>query len=279
MSEVENYQKAGIEVYDKLRILTYPVAIRFIKDFSEIPATAQRPTKMGGRISLCQSFTYARRWGITLAMTFEDNFCVTSSIVHGWEDLPAEDILESQVRSGYMDGKEATQNVMNITDNSMFKDKVKDHKGFLVAPLTSLMQSNIGIPDVVLIYGNPAQIMHIIHALCYEGKYIVESKFSGYGESCIKGVLIPFVTKQPQVVLGGTGDRTLALTKEEEMAIGIPGDLIFYIRKNLLKSGGRFNMRQPTRFMIGTLPDYAGPPAWQFLRDQLKKKKEKQKTE
>ncbi|MHA1727342.1 MAG: hypothetical protein ACTSWY_01260 [Promethearchaeota archaeon] len=41
----------------------------------------------------------------------------------------------------------------------------------------------------------------------------------------------------------------------------------------------RFNMRMPTRFMIGALPKYAGPPAWQYLRDQLKKKKEKEGTE
>jgi uncharacterized protein (DUF169 family) len=274
MSDVQDYQDTGIEVYNKLRLLTFPVAIKYIKDFVEIPSTARRPKKMGGRISLCQSFTYARRWGYTIAMTFDDNYCVTSSLTHGWEDISAEDILESQVRSGYMSDREATQNVMNITENSAVKERVKDHKGFLVAPLTRLMKSNIGVPDVILIYGNPAQIMHIIHALSYEGKYVVESKFTGYGESCIKGALTPFLTKQPQVVLGGTGDRTLALTKEEEMAIGIPGELIFYVNKNLLKSGGRFNMRQPTRFMIGTHPDYAGPPAWQYLREQLEKKKD-----
>ncbi len=135
-----------------------------------------------------------------------------------------------------------------------------------------MTKSGIGVPEVILFYGDPSQMTHIIHALSYEGEYNIESKFLGYGESCIKGVLLPFLSGEPQVILPGTGDRTLGLTKEEEMAIGIPAELLFYVNKNLFKSGGIFNMRQPTRFIIGNIPEGMGPPAWNYLKRQLKKK-------
>ncbi|MGV9197516.1 MAG: hypothetical protein ACOC44_05695 [Promethearchaeia archaeon] len=86
------------------------------------------------------------------------------------------------------------------------------------------------------------------------------------------------MSQQPQVVLPGTGDRTLSLTKEEEMAIGLPADLLFYVFENLFKSGGPFNMRQPTRFFLGNLPEGMGPPAWNYLKRKIKKK-EKEKKE
>lgn len=277
MPELEDYKIAGRELYDKLRLLTYPVAIKFIKDFSEIPEKVQRPSQMGQKLSLCQSFTLVRRWGVNVAMTYEDNLCVTSSLVHQWEKVPVKDIITSQVKSGYhkdLDAELKVQSEYRAFVNENFLNVVKDHKGFIVSPLIK----SIIIPDVILMYGDPAQITHVIHSLSYEGKYIVQSSFIGYGESCIKGVLLPFVSGKPQVVLPGTGDRTLSLTKEEEMAIGFPGSILFYIVENLFKSGGIFNMRQPSRFVLGTIP--IGPPAWDFLRRRVEKyKKEKESKE
>lgn len=269
--KIEDYREAGNNIYDKLRLLTFPIAIKFIKDYSEIPKKAQQPSKLNQKLSLCQSFTMARRWGNHVAMTFEDNACITSSLVHQWKKVSMEDIIESQVISEYHKDKKAEIRIQSQLKDLATKesyDKIKDHKGFVVSPLNKAYDN----PDIVLIYGDPAQITHIIHSLTYEGKHLVESPFIGYGESCIKGVLLPYVTGEPQVVLPGTGDRTLSLTKEEEMAIGVPAELVFYINENMFKSGGVFNMRQPTRFFLGNLPKGFGPPAWNFLRKQLKKK-------
>ena len=274
MSELEDYRQIGKELYNKLRLLTFPVALRFIKDVSEIPDQASQPSKMGQQLSLCQSFTMARRWGANLAMTIDDNLCYTSSLVHQWEKVPIKDIITSQVKSGYhkdLNAELAVQSVFSDFTSKKAIEKIKDHKGFIVSPLTK----TIVIPDVILIYGDPAQILHIIHALSYEGKYIVQSAFIGYGESCLKGVLLPYISKKPQVVLPGTGDRLLSLTKEEEMAIGVPAELLFYINENLFKSGGALNPRQPTRFILGTPP--VGPPAWAYLKRQVKKYKKERK--
>ncbi|MHA1130180.1 MAG: DUF169 domain-containing protein, partial [Candidatus Helarchaeota archaeon] len=237
MVELAEFREKGKELYNKLRLLTFPVALKFFKDLSEVPEQAQQPSKsMGQQITLCQSFTMARRWGAHLAMTVEDNLCYTSSLVHQWEEIsvPVKDIITSQVKSGYhkdLNAELAVQAAFAEFASKKAFEKIKDHKGFVVSPLTR----TVIIPDVILLYGDPAQITHTVHALSYEGKYLVQSAFIGYGESCLKGVLLPYISKKPQVVLPGTGDRTLGLTKEEEMAIGFPGKLLFYIVDNLFK--------------------------------------------
>ncbi|MBD3216022.1 MAG: hypothetical protein GF311_25645 [Candidatus Lokiarchaeota archaeon] len=278
---IEELRDEGQKFYDKLRLLTFPVAIKFIKDYAEIPEKAQRPSKMGQNITLCQSFTMARRWGAHIAMTYEDNACITSSLVHQWKKVPIKDIIESQVKSGYHKNAKAelaVQSQYSALSNKESYLKIKDHVGFIVSPLTR----TIIIPDVVLTYGDPAQMTHIVQALSYEGKYLVNSSFIGYGESCLKGVLVPFITDKPEVVLPGTGDRTVALTKEEEMAIGMPAKLISYVNENLFKSGESFNMREPSRFFVGSIPKGFGPPAWNFLNRKVEKQeketKKKQKS-
>ena len=62
MSNLNNYQEAGQSLYDRLHLGSMPIAIKYIKDVSEIPADkVLRPSAMDEEWSLCQAFTYARR--------------------------------------------------------------------------------------------------------------------------------------------------------------------------------------------------------------------------
>ncbi len=74
MKSIEDYQQTGKEIWNDLRLSTNPVAIKYIKDESEIPDHFLRPSKNGESWSLCQAFTYARRNQEHSAMTKEDNF-------------------------------------------------------------------------------------------------------------------------------------------------------------------------------------------------------------
>jgi uncharacterized protein (DUF169 family) len=272
---IGDFQKAGEEFYDKLRFLTFPLAIKYIKNESEIPDEVGiiRPSKINQKFSLCQAFTMSRRWGRTVVMTFADNHCITSSFVHGWEYMPSREILKSQILSKYHSGPSAELSVQLQFGKYLNKDsleKIKGNIGFIVSPLNKTLI----IPDVILCYGDPAQMTHIIHALTYEGRNLVKDQFFiGYGESCIKGVLIPYISNQTQVILPGTGDRMLSMTMENEMAIGIPANKIFYILKNLFKSGAKFNMGIPSKFMLMDIPEGMGPPAFRFLKRQHKRLK------
>ena len=83
METTEQYQQTGQDIWNDLRMATYPVAIKFIRDESEIPDDFVQPSKIGESWALCQAFTYARRNQTCSVMTKADNFCVPSSWVQG----------------------------------------------------------------------------------------------------------------------------------------------------------------------------------------------------
>ena len=97
MSTLEDYRKVGKSIYDRLHLQTYPIGITFIRNVSEIPGDSLRPTAMGQQISLCMSFTYARRFGFTMAMTGDDNFCTAATSWFKWEEATPDEIIHSQM--------------------------------------------------------------------------------------------------------------------------------------------------------------------------------------
>lgn len=260
-----DYRKAGKEIYEKLHLATYPVAIKYMKrEVSQsLPASK-------GKISICQAFTMARRWGSKMIVTAANNFCTPATVAHGWVKLSKEDFIESQVRQGWH--KDVKAEKRRIEKIYMEKIKPLQEKKYIGLKCTSLLKTNV-IPDTILIYGNGAQLMHIIHALTFEHieKYTPKSYFEGYGESCLKGGLTPFVSKRPQVVIPGTGGRSLAGVSEHEIAIGIPAHLIFYVNKNMFKSGGAMNLGYPVRQIINLGLSEKLTPGFNYLKDKIEK--------
>ena len=272
MKTIDDYRKAGQELYDKLHLSTYPIAIKYIKGVAEIPQGTRRPSDKGQKWSLCQAFTYARRWGWSVAMTSDDNFCTPSSVSQGWEEVPREDLIQSQVLQTWHKDLEAQERFSRTSSGGRESPgKPGGYKGFICSPLPE----TIIIPDSVLVYGTGENITHIIHALAYEGENIPTSSFSGFGESCSKGALMPFLTQKAQIVIPGTGDRTFSGTYDYEIAIGLPADLLFFVIEHLLVTGGRLNMGHPVKTLLPQSITESLTPGFKYLRekiDELKKK-------
>lgn len=266
MKTLEDYKEAGQELYHKLHLSTYPIAIKYIKDISEIPEGVQRPSLLGQKWSLCQAFTYARRAGLSVAMTSDDNFCTPSTVAQGWEDVSYEDFIQSQVLQGWHKDREAEEKVSS-------HDRVVStgHKGFICSPLPE----SVVVPDSVLVYGTAANITHIIHALAYDGENVPTSSFWGYRESCSKGALLPFTTQKPQIVMPGTGDRMLAGTYDHEVAIGLPAILLFTVMEHLFATGGLMNMGQPVRTLLSQSMTEDVTPGFKFMREKIDESKKK----
>jgi hypothetical protein len=207
-------------------------------------------------------------------MTGEDNFCLASSAAHRFVEVEPQDLVQSQVLNLWHKDLEAELKIaMHYKDLAEPEnaEKMKDHGGMLVAPL----METAFVPDAVLVYGNPGQMTHVIQALAYEGEYITRSGFIGFGESCIKGALLPVLTGKPQYVSPGAGDRAFSGTTEDEVAMGLPGDLVFYVIENLFKTGGPFNTGCPIKTILPGQLNENMLPGWVHLRERLQEKGEK----
>jgi len=267
----EDYQAAGQEIYDKLHLATYPVAIKFFKDEKEIPRNVTRPHKMGRKLSICQTFTLARKFNQSYAISAKDNFCTPSSVGFGWVPITMEEFVESQVRQGWHKDEAAEKRRAEKTYMRNYQNLIAlGYRGLIASPLPETRV----IPDTVLIYGNGAQLTHIIHALNYEHKqkYAVRSNFEGFGESCGKGGLMPFITRKAQIVIPGAGDRAFGGIQDHEIAIGMPGKFIFYVLQNLFKTGGRQGLGFPIRAMIPMNLTENLTPGFKYMREVIDKK-------
>ena len=273
---LEKFRKLGEDLFARLHLPTYPVAITYIKNEAEIPKQAMRPSAMGQKIALCQAFTNARAWGVHTAMTEKDNFCVPSSAMHKWINVTDEEFVESQVRQGWHIDRQAETNRLNVF-NHLFSGEaghkrleiMKSHMGFVCSPLHKALL----LPDTVLVFGNGIHMTHLIQALCYNYTSPVFSAFEGFGESCAKGGLLPFVTGQPQVVLPGMGDRAFAGISPDELAMGIPAGLFPNIMEHMFKSGGNMNIGMPFKTMMPSGMTETITPGFAYLRERAESNK------
>jgi len=274
--DLESFRELGNDLYHRLHLPTYPVAIKFIKKEDEIPQKAIRPSAGGQKWSLCQAFTYARRMGLHSAMTDDDNFCVPSSASMGWIDVPMEKLFESQIQQGWHKDRAAEQCRFDCVAQTLYSGpegrerfkKTRQYVGFICSPLTS----TIVIPDSVLVYGDGGHTSHLIQALCYDYTEPITSTFDGFGESCFKGGLLPFITGKPQVVIPGMGDRAFSGTTVDEMAVGIPSPDLARVNDHLFKSGGHQNMGYPLKGLLATGLTESITPGFQYLRDVVDKR-------
>ncbi len=276
--KLTDYRRMGRELYEKLHLPSYPVAITYIKHEDEIPAEATRPSAMGQKMSICQAFTYSRSWGAHVAVTAEDNFCVPGSAGHKWVDVTAEEFIESQVHQGWHKNRAAETNRIN-SYNMIFSGpdgetrlaKARERIGMVSSPLPQALLE----PDTVLVYGNGVHITHIIQALCYDYKMPIMSAFEGFGESCMMGGLLPFLTGQPQIVIPGMGDRAFAGITPDEIGIGIPAARLSTAVDDLFKTGGSMNIGMPFKVMMPTNLTEAITPGFAWLQQVVEDKKKK----
>jgi uncharacterized protein (DUF169 family) len=276
----EEFRAAGKKLYDMLHLPTYPVAVTYVRQGIDVPKQALRPSAQGQKWSFCQAYTYARRWGWHVAMTAQDNFCVPASAMHRWVDVSAEEFIESQVQQGWHKDREAEKNryafaqgLFQGPNGDERRKKIEACVGFVCSPLAEATLE----PDTVLVFGDGSHLTHLIHALCYDYTSPVMSTFEGFGETCVKGAMLPFLTGRAQVVIPGMGDRAFTGVQDHEIAFGLPANLLPAVVENLFKSGGRLNMGQPVKTLLPMGLTESITPGFAYLKEKADERRKAEK--
>lgn len=92
------------------------------------------------------------------------------------------------------------------------------YTGVVLSPLTRTRVE----PHIIMIYGNPAQIMRLVHATAHWTGERVPAEFGGIAGSCNEGLVRTFTTATPRVALPGNGDRVFATTHDDELIFAFP---------------------------------------------------------
>jgi uncharacterized protein (DUF169 family) len=218
---VINFSEANDILLKYLRVKTHPLSLKYINSSAEIPEGIMRPGTFKVKMALCQVNTIARRWNMALAVTPEEVNCAAALLAFGWGTLGEldrdEELTDFMVSAGYVADKEKAKS--SLKTQSFFSGEKKfDSKGVIVAPIDAGV---IAEPDVILIYGNPAQIARMVQSMIYVEGGVIESR-AHLGLSCVGEMIEPVISRKATYVVPGRGERQLGMAADDEMAFALP---------------------------------------------------------
>jgi len=226
-----NWNEKGEELLRILRLRTPPVGVVFSEN-EEIPEDSFQPSKYGMKMAVCQAIGFARYTGRTVALKYDDFGCPPSMIIYGVVKGELRNYLkEILVKAGWLQNES-----MEIPGNLLPQGK---YKTFIFGDLTKMKIE----PQVILVFGSPAQIGRLIQAKTYFGGE-VEAKLVAKTASCSEA-LIPSLNGEPSVSVPGAGDRVFAGLDENEMIFSMPYGWLDRILEGLKKAGKGANISYP----------------------------------
>lgn len=221
--DLEKWREIGRTLENLLRPHTYPLAVKLVKDETEFPDKTRRPEK---KLAICQALTMGRRYGWTMGLTESDCSCPGASIAYGWTgSMDEEALAQFFLDAGYASDERGAKTIVKNMDHL----EPGSYQGVVISPLTRTKV----IPDVILVYGNPAQIMRLIQGAMYKEGEKLKCELAGLTASCTGGIIRAFNTGEFQVVVPGNGDRLFAATYDDEMLFAIPASKATDIVNNM----------------------------------------------
>jgi uncharacterized protein (DUF169 family) len=241
-----------------LRLSTFPVAVRFLRSWDEVPARAKRPARdLHQRFTTCQAIAMSRRYGWVLALGREDSSCVLGAVALGIEKrLP-------YYEEGNLCMNLYTENLQagRVSEESVPRLAEGRYAGVVTAPLNRASFT----PDSIVIYGNGAQIMRLGQAWLWKRGGTLKSEFRGRID-CADLAIAPMLSGEPQMVVPCSGDRIFGQVQDHEIAFGFPYPLMDEILEGL-----EATHKAGTRYPVTNWLSYTGafPPSYDEYRKRL----------
>ena len=156
---MSTYKETEEKLNKYLRLATFPVAVKLLQNPEELNDIKflKKPEK---KIALCQIFSYARYYGWTMGCVKEDSICPLAEIALGFEESSR--LFEE---GAFFEGRyNETKKAAKKTASSMPKLEFNKYNAIIAGSLNRIEFE----PDLILIWGNSAQIMRIIQGYLWK---------------------------------------------------------------------------------------------------------------
>ena len=209
MTRFDIFHSHGEELEKRLRLKTFPLAVKLLEKEEDIPKGAIRPIRdLGYHLSLCQCFAMSRREGAVIAELKEDMWCFEPVIGYGLAE-PPEYFLEGHNRFPHdVKTLEAGSNYAHQLPRLEFGKYI----GVVSAPLTTVNFE----PDMVVIYCDSPQLNLLLLGREYEDGYNLTCRLSSHA-ACVYAIVPIMQGEKYQVAVPCRGDRYRAMALDDEM--------------------------------------------------------------
>lgn len=220
------YNKHFDVLMKMVKLHSYPIGVKILKDGDPVPKDATFPSKYGIKVALCQWITLARRWGWIVGITGEEIMCTPCLAGFGFKKLQQRaDLARAFFDMGYFDSMELA--VSHVEHIDLLKPGTV--KCIVMFPLDKAPVD----PDIVIIYGTPAQMALIATAFIHNNGKMIRTETS-VGLTCLSAVL-PFWKKEPTFVFPARGERVLSQTHDTEILFSLPSVDLESLSDGLIK--------------------------------------------
>ena len=211
--ETMTYQEMQRLLMDELRLMHYPIAIKYFFDQAELDAYKARgeyylPAKA---LTFCQAELGARMEGLSVLVGREQLGCANAKFVFGWKEIDAAEI------KGHL------KYVRDLEQAERFVRSKPRLTGELLAVAVSPLADTVYAPDVVHFYCDNMQAYHLVvdwmsaldhHPL--RPNMTMNSAACGGNVQC-------FNTGEANVFLACSGSYNAGKTERGEINVAIPG--------------------------------------------------------
>jgi uncharacterized protein (DUF169 family) len=253
-----NFEELSNEINNYLRLSTFPVGVKLLENTEALNNISflKKPEK---KVAVCQIFSYARYYGWTMGCTGEDNLCPLAGISLGLE----ESFKLFEEGAFFVGRYNETKEAAIKTTNSMPKLPFGKFSAIVAGALHRIDFK----PDLILIWGNSAQMMRIIQGYLWEkgGRVSMSTFCDGVCADTISNAMI---TNDLQIAFPCLGDRRFGMALDSDLIASIPIGIIDEIVEGMEKTH-KAGMRYPIPFQLST-PEY-----FVKLKKQLDKVKRK----
>jgi uncharacterized protein (DUF169 family) len=254
-------KEAAVFIRGDLRLKSFPVAVRFLKNQEIFPEKTRRPTVvLGKKVTICQGVTMARNYGWMVGIAKEDVICVPAAIVFGFSDSSDPPASLSRLFCEATFASSKARAATEVASMSRFENG--EIKGILMAPAEKASFD----PDTVLIYGNPAQVMRLAQAWAYVTGERSPGCCGGKVE-CDEYLISPYKTQSARIVIPGHGERIFAGTQDDEVTFAAPMRFLPEIAKGLKEAGKAIGGRYPVTPYQNFQPEF--PASYKVLGKEI----------
>lgn len=194
------------------RFSTLPVAVKVAEEGATLPQKGRSPAKdLGNPLAVCQGVTLARTLGWSLRYGREDHGCPIPPVFLG--HVAPDTFLQGGLAAYYQDEEETGRRM----EASYPRWPVGSAREVWISALDRCAYE----PDVILVYGNAAQILTLIQAGNFRVGTGVRSAMTGrFGCSAwLKGVID---SGECTTLVPGPGERVFGGTQDHEVSFAIP---------------------------------------------------------
>ncbi len=209
---MSNWSGTSQILKDKLRLRTEPIAYRRLEKAEDLDTIKHVNRWHAGRV-FCQAPFLVRVQGMTIGVTSDDKLGDRCKRIHG--------LLATNEDA--MKGEAAM--LANTWMPSAEEGMKQQHDYPRIPPGEAIVLAPLGAnkfePEVILIYGNPAQIMLLMCGM----QKIEYERFPFYfiGEgACADSLGQCYTTGKPAVAIPCYGERAMGQVKDDEIVIALP---------------------------------------------------------